>query len=127
LYGLIDRQDLPDMFRTFDFASPDVSTEQRPNTTVPQQALFAMNSPFVLDQARHLAARTANASGNSHVEPINELYRLTLARLPHAEEMAAAEEFIAAQSTATIEKGQLSPWEMLAQVLLLTNEFMFVD
>ena len=25
------------------------------------------------------------------------------------------------------EKAPLAPWEMLAQVLLLTNEFMFVD
>ena len=29
IYGLVDRQDLPDMFQVFDFASPDVSTEQR--------------------------------------------------------------------------------------------------
>ena len=46
VYAFIDRQDLPQLFRTFDFASPDVSTPQRPQTTIPQQALFAMNSPF---------------------------------------------------------------------------------
>ncbi len=57
------------MFQVFDFASPDVSTEQRPRTTVPQQALFAMNSPFVLEQAQqsggpsHARARRPNACG----------------------------------------------------------------
>src|SRR5262249_22244613 len=47
VYGFIERQNLPGMFRTFDFASPDASSPQRYTTTVPQQALFLMNSPFV--------------------------------------------------------------------------------
>ncbi len=46
VYGFIDRQNLPGLFRTFDLASPDVSTPQRYTTTVPQQALFLLNSPF---------------------------------------------------------------------------------
>ena len=57
VYAFIDRQDLPQLFRTFDFASPDVSTPQRPQTTIPQQALFAMNSSFLVTQARGFGAR----------------------------------------------------------------------
>src|SRR5207302_9029334 len=57
VYGFIDRQDLPGTLRVFDFASPDVSTPMRPQTTVPQQALFGMNSPFVVAQAKSLASR----------------------------------------------------------------------
>ena len=57
IYGFIDRQNLPGMFRTFDFASPDASSAQRFFTTVPQQALFLMNSPFVIEQAKALAKR----------------------------------------------------------------------
>src|SRR5205085_5787311 len=57
VYGFIDRQNLQGLFRTFDFASPDATTAQRYTTTVPQQALFLMNSPFVLEQARHFLAR----------------------------------------------------------------------
>ncbi|MDX1566071.1 MAG: DUF1553 domain-containing protein, partial [Phycisphaeraceae bacterium] len=45
VYGHVDRQLLPEAFRTFDFASPDASVPKRPNTTVPQQALYLMNSP----------------------------------------------------------------------------------
>jgi hypothetical protein len=127
LYGFIDRQDLPDMFRVFDFASPDVSTEQRPTTTVPQQALFAMNSPFVLDQARSLAARANEPAPNDPETRIAALYRLALSRQPRADEQAKALEFITAQQAKPTEPGQLSPWELLAQVLLLTNEFAFVD
>ena len=40
VYAFVDRQDLPGIFRIFDFASPDVSTPQRPTTSVPQQATF---------------------------------------------------------------------------------------
>jgi hypothetical protein len=63
VYGLVDRQSLPGVFRAFDFASPDQSAERRPQTTVPQQALFGLNSPFVLEQARALAERTASITG----------------------------------------------------------------
>ncbi len=59
IYGLVDRQHLPGFHRAFDFANPDQSAERRPQTTVPQQALFAMNSPFMLEQARSLANRPA--------------------------------------------------------------------
>src|SRR5262249_19748565 len=57
LYGFIDRQNLQGLYRTFDFASPDSSSAQRFQTTIPQQALFMMNSPFVVEQAQALAVR----------------------------------------------------------------------
>src|SRR5262249_13310195 len=52
VYALVDRQFLPGMFRTFDFANPDLHVAQRSTTTVPQQALFLMNGSFVADRAR---------------------------------------------------------------------------
>src|SRR5204862_1369535 len=60
IYGFIDRQFLPAALRVFDFASPDMHNPQRAETTVPQQGLFFMNSPFVVEQARALAARVSN-------------------------------------------------------------------
>ena len=63
VYGMVDRQSLPAVFRAFDFASPDQSAERRPRTTVPQQALFSMNAPFVIEQAKALAARPDVAAG----------------------------------------------------------------
>ena len=97
IYGLVDRQDLPDMFQVFDFASPDVSTEQRARTTVPQQALFAMNSPFVLEQAQKLAVR---AMEGSPAERVRALYRLALERDPTPEEVEFGVKFIASQQAA---------------------------
>ena len=51
VYGTIDRNNLLSWFGYFDFANPDLSTAQRDVTTVPQQALFFFNDPFVMQQA----------------------------------------------------------------------------
>src|SRR5258708_7188706 len=85
VYGFIDRQDLPGTFRVFDFASPDVSTPMRPQTTVPQQALFAMNSPLVVEQAKALAARAEVAQASDTSARIQALYRLIFARAADAD------------------------------------------
>jgi hypothetical protein len=124
VYGYLDRQDLPNLFRAFDLASPDSSAANRPRTTVPQQSLYLMNSPFVLEQSHALAERTAgeNAADEQRLE---RLYRYAFARLPSEEERTLALQFIAAASQS--QDKQLSAWDQLAQLLLLTNEFAYVD
>jgi Protein of unknown function (DUF1553)/Protein of unknown function (DUF1549)/Planctomycete cytochrome C len=123
LYGLVDRQSLPNLLRSFDFASPDQSAERRPQTTVPQQALFGMNAPFVLEQANAIAARCDDPVPARRV---TQLYRAILLRDPDASELTAGLAFIQAAGDSK-EKSPLRPWAQYAQVLLLTNEFMFVD
>jgi hypothetical protein len=94
VYGFIERQNLPGLFRTFDFASPDTTSPQRFTTTVPQQALFLMNSPFVLEQARHLLEREAVQTPDSDKDKINQLFRLAYQREPAPEELDLALEFV---------------------------------
>jgi mono/diheme cytochrome c family protein len=120
VYGFIDRQNLPGTFRSFDMALPDTHAPQRFTTTVPQQALFLMNSPFVLEQARALSART---DGPDPAQRIAGLYRLAYSRSPTTDEVSLASEYVKAPA----EKTGLTPWDQLAQVLLLSNEFAFVD
>jgi len=124
VYGLIDRQNLPGVFRTFDFANPDVSSQRRFSTTVPQQALFMMNSPFVVEQARGLVQRMEIVRAGTHAEKVRALHRLAMQRSPAPEEVRLAEKFIAAQPSAGV---SLSPLEKYAQILLLSNEVTFVD
>ena len=126
VYGFIDRQDLPNLFRVFDIASPDSSTPRRPRTTVPQQALFFMNSPLVVEQAQALAARPEVAGTSDSAAQIAALYRLVLARAPDAGELALGQEFLAA-AEADSNAMKLTPVAQLAQLLLLTNEVMYVD
>jgi hypothetical protein len=128
LYGFIDRQNLDGVYRTFDFASPDASSPRRYVTTVPQQALFLMNSPFVNEQAKHLAG-TLEASSDDPEARVRLLYQRVFGRSPEPREVALGVAFVAQQSAAGTNPTPrgLAPWEEYAQVLLLTNEFMFVD
>jgi len=124
LYGLIDRQNLPGVLRTFDFANPDTSSQVRFHTTVPQQALFLMNSPFTIQQARALAQRPELKCAGSRAEQIQALYPLVFQRSASRAELELGEKFMDAQPHRGV---SFSPLEKYAQILLLSNEVMFVD
>jgi hypothetical protein len=124
VYGFIDRQNLPGLFRTFDFATPDTTSPQRFETTVPQQALFLMNSPFVVEQARNLIRRPEVAGHKDPETKIQALYRLVYGRTAEPEEVSMGLRFLQNAEKADT---QLTPWEQYAQVLFEANEFVFVD
>lgn len=80
VYGYIDRQFVPGVFRVFDFANPDLHIPQRSDTTVPQQALFFMNSPFVVERARALLNRAEIRTVSAPRARVQQLYRLLYQR-----------------------------------------------
>lgn len=108
VYGFIERQNLPAFFRTFDFANPSTHTPERPLTTSPQQALFLLNSPYVMEQSIKLAERAgalANAAAPPQQTPqppaaaervrrINRMYEFALGRKANIDELAEALEFV---------------------------------
>lgn len=125
VYGLVDRQNLPGLYRAFDFAAPDQCVERRPRTTVPQQALFALNSPFVLEQARALLALPEIASEVGPDRRVEALFRRVLGRTATAKETAGAIRFL--DAAADDPESRLTPWEQLGQMLLVSNEAVFLD
>ena len=94
VYGYIDRADLPEMFNHFDFANPDMPTGRRHETTVPQQALYLMNSPLVIQQARNLVGRPDFKSCSTDEDRIRRLYEVLYQRPPRAEELKLGIEFV---------------------------------
>lgn len=103
VYGFIDRQNLEGLFRTFDLASPNASSPQRFVTTVPQQALFLMNSKFIADQSRKLAQRIDSLPVE---ERIGHLYETLLGRPAEPEEMSLALQYVnSRQETAVVTPG----------------------
>ncbi|MDQ3332471.1 MAG: DUF1553 domain-containing protein, partial [Planctomycetota bacterium] len=126
LYGLVDRQSLPGMYRAFDFASPDQSADRRPRTTVPQQALFVMNSPFMIEQAKSLATSPDVIAETEPATRVAALTRAVLLREPTLDEITAGVTFVT-DASENAGASQLDPWQQYAQVLLMTNEMMFVD
>jgi hypothetical protein len=120
VYGYLDRQNLPGLYRTFDFPSPDASSPQRDTTTVAPQALFLMNSPFVIECARNLARRSELAAEKDLACKVARLYRLLYGRRPTSEEMAVALDYVSENPSAVA-------WERYGQALLLANELVFID
>jgi hypothetical protein len=94
LYGLVDRQFLTTAMRTFDVANPDLHSPQRSETTVSQQALFAMNHSFAGNRSRGLAARIGDIRSADAVGRIRQLYRLAYQRDPTKAEEHAALAFV---------------------------------
>jgi len=124
LYAYVDREDIPGLLASFDLPSPDASQATRARTTVPQQALFLINAKFVIQQAETLASKTSSIESTQ--DRVKALYKRTLARTPDEQELRMAIDFLDAAKTSA-EAQKIDPWSQLAQVLLLSNEFAFVD
>jgi len=94
VYLFVDRYEQPTVPAMFDFANPDRHSPQRFVTTVPQQALFLMNSPFMRSQAEKLAAQLPGAGGTVDAQGIKALYRRVLQRDPKPGEVELARRFV---------------------------------
>lgn len=111
LYGNIDRTFLQGAYRVFDFPNPDMHGPRRSETTVPQQALFLMNSPFLKDQARALADATGGLP-DLHAR-VEALYRRVYQRPPAQADLQLAAGFIASvpEPPAVSPAPEPSPWQ----------------
>ncbi|MFN7814067.1 MAG: PSD1 and planctomycete cytochrome C domain-containing protein [Planctomycetia bacterium] len=127
LYLAVDRQFLPGLMRTFDIAPPDFCTHVRSRTVVPQQSLAVLNAPLVVAAARGRAARTGEQAGDDAGRRIAALWRHALGREPDADEAALARDWLAREATGGEAAPQFGAWERLAQAVLATAEFEYVD
>jgi hypothetical protein len=109
----------PDLLEVFDFAPSGLVTGRRASTTVPTQALFLMNSPFVLDRSRTLA-RTLLARADLDTRGRLELlYRKMFSRRPAEPEERRSLQFLGG--------GGEDAWTDLVQALFSSNEFLFLE
>ncbi len=107
VYGFIERQNLPGIFRTFDLASPDSTNARRFQTTVPQQALFFMNSPFTVGEAESVALRSELVTASGDASRVRRLYRILLERMPDADELASGLAYLQRGAV----EAPTSPWQ----------------
>lgn len=118
VYGFVNRDIINTFASTFDGANPTSCTAKRPETTVPQQTLFALNSSFIQDRALAFARRAAELP--SAEARVKWLYRTAYSREPDADEIETAVGYLGEGDP----EGSL---RQLAQVILASNEFVFVD
>jgi hypothetical protein len=128
LYSVVSRYAPNATLMLFDFPEPNVTSDQRISTTVPQQQLFVLNSPFLIEMSRGLAKRLANA-GATDDERIGLGWQLAYGRHPSDEERDLAKHFLAAKpGTGSNEPNadRLTRWEQLSHAWLASNELVFV-
>jgi hypothetical protein len=118
LYGTVKRRELNDLLRLHDFPDPVTHSPARVPTTTPLQQLFTLNSPFLQQHATAFAHRVwADAPANNEAR-IRRAYRLVYGRPATADDVRIGLAFLA---------GNDALWPQYAQVLLGSNEAIFVD
>jgi len=123
VYAFVNRDIVSSLASTFDAANPTSCTAKRPETNVPQQTLFALNSSFIQDRAKALAAYEQLAEVENDEERIRRMYQRCFSRPPDPVELKTALEFIHSQPSGS----ETDPWQRFAHALLASNEFVFVD
>jgi len=119
VYGYVSRRRLDNVLGLFDFPNPNNTSPRRVPTNTPMQGLFFLNSDFTLNQAAALSERAAQEAGAAVPARIERMYELLFGRAPTQQELALTQEFLSGAK----EDG----WQLLAQSLLSSNEFLYVD
>ncbi|OYW18812.1 MAG: hypothetical protein B7Z55_09935 [Planctomycetales bacterium 12-60-4] len=115
------------LFEVFDFADINQPIAQRTTSTVATQALFLMNSPKVIEQARYAADRVLKSS--PEMEPrIEAAFQSSLQRRPTANEKTQVRDFLeSSQSGNATAEDVRDLWARFIQTLWSTPEFRFLD
>jgi hypothetical protein len=125
IYGKVDRYDLNDMLRLYDFPDPLAHSPTRPPTTTALQQLFVLNGPLVEREAAALAERVARECPDNVNGQIRLTYRWLYGRDPSEDEQRLGVEFLSGGDGGSQSAVEL--WRQYAQVLLGSSEFLFVD
>ncbi len=88
VYAFIDRRNPAEILTQFNFPNPSVPTGRRFLTQVPQQQLFLMNSPLVIETARKLTHSADFLSMTTDELRVASLYISLFQRPPTAQETA---------------------------------------
>jgi hypothetical protein len=122
IYLPVARQAIPDVLKTFDFAEPSIIVGRRDVTTVPTQALFLLNSDFVITQARALAERLTSSGEEVRID---RAFRLLFARPVTSGEKIRVQSFL--RDCMKNEESEVRAWTTVCQALLASAEFRYLN
>jgi hypothetical protein len=122
LYGIVKRRELNDLLRLYDFPDPATHSPGRLPTTTALQQLFVLNSPFIQRQAAALADEMAHVPGGA-AERIRSAYLLLFGRPATEHQVRVALNFLGDARASAADQA----WQEYAQVLLGSNEFLYLD
>jgi Protein of unknown function (DUF1553) len=117
-----------DMLNLFNFPDTNQITGARMATTIPTQALYLMNAPFVQEQAGALA-KLVLAGERSDAERIRLLVRRVYAREAAADEverlLGYAQRYAERNAGGGRAEARAEAWKRLCHSLLISNEFLY--
>ncbi len=113
------RNAIPEMLEVFNAADPSTVTGKRDAGTVAPQALYMLNSPFVIEQSKKAADRLLSENHDSDTARVTRAYRLALGRAPTEGEQAVAARFLK-------DKTQKDGWTAVFHALFASAEFRYV-
>jgi hypothetical protein len=124
VYGTVRRRELADLLRLYDCPDATAHLPTRIDTTTPLQQLYVLNSEFIGRQAAALAARVRAEHPGDVPAQVRRAYAFLFGRNPSDRERALAERFLAPAET---DEPTSDQWQQYVEVLLASNELMFVD
>ncbi len=116
----------------FDGPDTNTTTGVRTSSTVPQQSLYLMNNPWAYAQAQEFSKRLI-AFSQDPLERVNRAHLLAYGREATTEEKQLAEAYIKRvvenlqTNEFTPEQWEVEVWNSYAQVLLRSNELLYID
>lgn len=122
IYGRIDRLNLPEQLRTFDFPEANALAVERASTTTPGQALFLLNHPLLRRCAEGLVDRVTSDGAKGDLAAAEAMVRLAWQRSLTDDERSDVQGFLSSFAGADRER-----LVALAQAILMSNEFHFTD
>jgi hypothetical protein len=102
------------MLRIHDFPDPIAHSSTRTETATPLQQLFSLNSPFIFARSEALAA---SLTGTDDAAKLQHAYQRLFQREPTSRERELG--------LAYLKNG--GSWASYAQVLLTSNELLYLD
>ncbi len=132
VYLPVIRNDLPEIFKAFDFAEPHTTTGARPNTIVPSQGLFLLNDEMVMDASEATAKRIllANPASDTFAR-IDHMFELILNDQPTASEQQTVAEFLTrTESSLTsrcVNNAEQEALAMACHALFASSRFQFAE
>jgi hypothetical protein len=131
IYMTINRAALFDIFSTFDYVDPASHIEQRPVTTVPNQALMLMNHPLVHAQANQLAGHLL-ASEHDDSKRLSILWQIVYQREPTVSEYQHLIDYLdrvekLVNSPNQTNDSRRAAWSSLIRTAIAASEFCYVE
>ncbi|QDU97838.1 DUF1553 domain-containing protein [Lignipirellula cremea] len=123
VYVPVFRNTLHELFDVFDFADPSLVSGDRTVSILPTQALFMMNSPFVMDQATAAAQRLLSEPGNAQ-ERLERFYQQALGRSPAENEKRLSLAYVAAAGDDPA--AQQEAWSGVCQAVFASLDFRYI-